>query len=56
MSELAKPNEAFWRGVHKARTAITTLSMAERAKSKAWLKAHRSSLWDDGDVPVDSKR
>lgn len=44
--------ESFWRGVHKARTAMTTLPMPERSKSKAWLIAHGSDPADDGDVPV----
>lgn len=41
--------EVFWRAVHKARTAITTLPMAERQKSKDWLTKHGSEHW--GDIP-----
>lgn len=44
--------EAFWRGVHKARTAMTGLAMEERIKSKGWLIAHGSEPLDDGDVPI----
>jgi hypothetical protein len=44
--------ETFWRGVHKARTALKTLPMEERTKSKRWLIEHGSEPMDDGEVPV----
>jgi len=44
--------EVFWRMVHKARTAIRTLPMEERQRSKRWLLAHDSEPLDDGEVPV----
>jgi hypothetical protein len=42
--------EAFWRGVHKAITAMTTLPLEVRQRSKAWLDAHGSPSLDDGDL------
>jgi hypothetical protein len=42
--------EAFWRGVHKAITAIPGLPLERRLASKAWLDSHGSSSHDDGDL------
>ena len=41
---------AFWGAVHKARTAITSLPIEERRKSKQWLLDNGFTSWDDGDV------
>ena len=43
--------DVFWRGIHKARTAIKTLPMEERQKSKRWLLDHGSEPMDDGEIP-----
>ncbi len=42
--------EAFWRGVHKARTACKGLPMAARRESRRWLQERGSASQDDGDV------
>ena len=39
--------EVAERMLHKARTAVTSLPIAERQKSEAWLAAHGSSSWSD---------
>lgn len=44
--------EVFWRGVHKARTALKSLPMEARSESKRWLLAHQSKPADDGEVPI----
>lgn len=44
--------EIFWRGVHKARTALQSLPMDARQQSKRWLIARGSESLDDGDVPL----
>ena len=36
-------DEVFWRGVHKARTAVPTFPEWVRAESRAWLRAHNSA-------------
>jgi len=43
-------DEVFWRAVHKARTALPSVSLKLRQESKKWLLAHGSEPWDDGDV------
>ena len=40
----------FWGSVHKSITAITTLPLELRRKSKAWLDEHKLGSWDDGDL------
>lgn len=45
-------SETFWRGIHKARTALQTLPMEARQESKRWLIAHGSEPMDDGDIPL----
>jgi len=47
-----KEPEVFWRMVHKARTACTSLPMEVRSESKRWLLARGSEPLDDGDVPL----
>lgn len=42
----------FWCGIHKARTALRTLPMDERSKSKRWLLARGFRPEDDGEVPL----
>jgi hypothetical protein len=44
--------EVFWRGIHKARTALQSLPMEARQESKRWLLAHGSEPMDDGEVPL----
>lgn len=41
--QIPQNDEAFWRGVHKARCAIPALPPEERKKSADWLYAHGSS-------------
>jgi hypothetical protein len=43
--------EVFWGGVHKARTAATSLPMTARTSSKVWLAMRGLRSEDDGDVP-----
>jgi hypothetical protein len=45
--ELPDNPEVFWRAVHKARSAATTLPLVERERSIAWLKARGSMPWND---------
>lgn len=42
--------EAFWRGVHKAITALPDFPLDMRLASKRWLDAHGSPSLDDGDL------
>lgn len=42
--------DVFWVAVHKARTALTSLPMAERSKSKAWLLERGLASMDNGDI------
>jgi hypothetical protein len=35
---------------HKTVTGVVSLPMELRKKSKAWLNAHKSKSWDDGDL------
>lgn len=44
--------EIFWRAIHKARTAMTTLPMEARQESKRWLLARGSQPMDDGEVLI----
>lgn len=44
--------ETFWRGIHKARTALGSLPMEARQESKRWLLARGSASMDDGDVSI----
>lgn len=44
--------EAFWRGVHKARTAMVKLPLEKRQESKRWLLEHGSEPWDGGEVQL----
>ena len=37
--------EIAWRGIHKARTAITAFPEPERQKSRDWLAEHGSEAW-----------
>lgn len=39
-------------GMHKARSALTTLPIKERAYSKKWLLDRGFKSHDDGDVPL----
>ena len=45
-------SETFWRGIHKARTALQSLPMEARQESKRWLLARGSEPMDDGEVPI----
>lgn len=40
----------FWAAVHKARTAIESFPIWERAASKYWLTVHDMESWDGGTV------
>jgi hypothetical protein len=44
--------EVFWRGIHKARTALKTLPMDARQESKRWLLARGSQPMDDGEISL----
>lgn len=48
---IPQDEEVFWGSVHKARTALTSLPLEERSKSKKWLQERGWQSLDDGDVP-----
>ncbi len=42
--------DIFWASVHKARTAIPSIPLEERIKSKKWLIERNLSSLDDGEL------
>jgi len=50
--KMPKNNEGFWVSVHMARTALRSLPLEERMKSKQWLIERGYTPMDDGDLPA----
>ena len=49
-TEMPTDPHVFWGSVHKAITAATSLPIAFRRQSKAWLDEHGYRSFDDGDL------
>ena len=55
-TDLPSDPEAFWRTVHKARSAAATLPRHERQRSIDWLRARGSEPWSDDPTTAGASR